>query len=186
VLPSNATQAIELRIDRIEQLFDTLDPFPFQERDLDADAEQYILTRARTLNRDLPMRVVIHLPAAEANEQRRQEIASAFDNFFRFRADTTQGELRELLRVGRRALLIGIAVLAACLLVAEAAAQSLSPFAKILQQSILILGWVANWRPLEIFLYDWWPIRARCNLYRQLAAATVELRALPGQQPAAP
>jgi hypothetical protein len=46
----------------------------------------------------------------------------------------------------------------------------------MVEESLLILGWVANWRPLEIFLYDWWPLTRRRDLYRRLAAAAVELR----------
>lgn len=37
-------------------------------------------------------------------------------------------------------------------------------------------GVVANWRPLEIFLYDWWPIARQRDLYRRLSAAAVEKR----------
>jgi hypothetical protein len=51
-----------------------------------------------------------------------------------------------------------------------------SPLASVLQESLVILGWVANWKPLETFLYDWWPLARRRNLYRCLAAATVEIR----------
>jgi hypothetical protein len=38
---------------------------------------------------------------------------------------------------------------------------------------------VANWRPIEIFIYDWWPIVRKRNLYRRLAAAKVELKPYP-------
>ncbi len=51
-----------------------------------------------------------------------------------------------------------------------------TPFDTLVEQSFLILGWVANWRPLEIFLYDWWPLARRRRLYRRLAAAAVELK----------
>jgi hypothetical protein len=43
-------------------------------------------------------------------------------------------------------------------------------------ESLLILGWVANWRPMEIFLYEWWPIRRKMMLYRRLAGMTVIVR----------
>jgi len=46
----------------------------------------------------------------------------------------------------------------------------------VIEESLLIFGWVANWRPIEIFLYDWWPINRRRNLYRRIATAQVELR----------
>ena len=44
---------------------------------------------------------------------------------------------------------------------------------------LLILGWVANWKPLETFLYDWWPIRRRLRLYRRLQKAPVEFAQAP-------
>ena len=31
------------------------------------------------------------------------------------------------------------------------------------------MGWVAMWRPLEIFLYDWWPVRRLQVAYERLA-----------------
>ena len=176
-----ATEAIELRIERIEQLFDTLDPFPFHEKALDAGAEEYIVAWARALPRSHPLRVIIHLPATEATVHRHGEIASAMKKFFDYRAGVSAGDLRQLFRIGRHSLLIGVVVLAACLLIAELmpTGAAAGAFTRLVQQSILILGWVANWRPLEIFLYDWWPLRARRDLYLRLASAPVELRAYP-------
>jgi hypothetical protein len=39
----------------------------------------------------------------------------------------------------------------------------------VLHESLVIGGWVAMRRPLEIFLYDWWPVRREVKLYRRLA-----------------
>lgn len=35
----SAPTAIEIKVEEVSQLFNTLDPFPFRERDLDKDAE---------------------------------------------------------------------------------------------------------------------------------------------------
>jgi hypothetical protein len=178
---SGSAEAIELRIERIEQLFDTLDPFPFHEKALDPSAEEYIVAWARALGRDHPLRIVIHLPSASISPARQQEISRAFATFFEYRAGVVAGDLRHLFRVGRRSLLIGIMVMVTCIMIAEVIpsdAQT-SAFGRILQQSILILGWVANWRPLEIFLYDWWPLAARRNLYLRLAAAPLDFQNSP-------
>jgi hypothetical protein len=51
-----------------------------------------------------------------------------------------------------------------------------SAIGNLIAEGFFILGWVANWRPLEIFLYDWWPIRRKRNLLAKLAATSVELR----------
>ena len=46
---ANTDEVIELRVDEIAQLFHTLDPFPFRERDLDHKAEEFIIGWAREL-----------------------------------------------------------------------------------------------------------------------------------------
>ena len=39
----------------------------------------------------------------------------------------------------------------------------------------IIGGWVALWRPMEIFLYDWWPLAARIRLLDRLARMSTRL-----------
>ena len=50
------------------------------------------------------------------------------------------------------------------------------PVSEVVTGGLLIAGWVAMWGPLQIFLYDWWPIRHTCRLYAKLAAIPVDLR----------
>jgi hypothetical protein len=33
------------------------------------------------------------------------------------------------------------------------------------------------WRPIQIFLYDWWPLRNTIRTYERLAEIPVEIRA---------
>lgn len=169
---------IELRIDKIAQIFHTLDPFPFRERDLDREAEDYIVGWAGELSTDRALRIVIHLPEIEAKTRAAQELGAAFDRYFADRAHSVQREIKELFRVGRRSLGIGITVLVTCLALAHVVGGYLtsSPFGRLVEESFLLLGWVANWRPLEIFLYDWVPLARRRDLYRRLSAAMVDLQ----------
>jgi hypothetical protein len=46
----------------------------------------------------------------------------------------------------------------------------------IFGEGMLIIGWVAMWRPLEIFLYEWVPIRRRCHILAKLAAMPVSVQ----------
>jgi hypothetical protein len=167
---------IEIRVEEASQLFDNLDPFPFRERDLDPRAEEYIVGWARELPRDRALRIVVHLPAGAANTANAADLQGALARYFDYRADIIGRELNELFRIGRSALLIGLSVLAVCLgasrMVSMAFGGEVSRFA---EESLIIVGWVANWRPIEIFLYEWWPIVRRRKLYRRLAAASVEV-----------
>jgi hypothetical protein len=105
-------------------------------------------------------------------------IPEAIHNYFSYRAKQAQQELRELMRIGWRALGIGLAVLTVCFATIRGLNIIAGPgaFIQFADQSLIILGWVANWRPLEIFLYDWWPIRRRYRLLRRLAEMPVEVR----------
>lgn len=47
----------------------------------------------------------------------------------------------------------------------------------IIGEGMLIIGWVAMWRPLEIFLYEWVPIRRRCRVLAKLAKMPVIVQA---------
>ena len=46
---------------------------------------------------------------------------------------------------------------------------------RFLRESLTIAGWVAMWRPMQIYLYDWWPLRRRGQLYGKLSRIPVEV-----------
>jgi hypothetical protein len=172
----SAGNAIELRVDNIAQLFDTLDPYPFPERDLNRDAEEYIVGWAGELSPKQPLRIIVHHPDTGQQRIAFSALRKAIVGYFEARSIATQRELNELFRIGRLSLLIGLATLVTCLFLAQLAAELLqeAPVRKLIEESFLILGWVANWRPLDIFLYDWWPLVRRRQLYRRIAAARID------------
>ncbi len=176
--PQAPTKAIEIRIGSISQLFHTLDPSPFREKELDKDAEEFIVSWARELHTDLPFRIVVHLPEKQLARPEAKEIAPAITGYFAYRAQEIGLELKELFRVGRRSLAIGLTILVLGIVASQTVAARLEPqpLGQVLEESLILFAWVANWRPIEIFLYEWWPIARKRNLYRRLAASRVELR----------
>ncbi|MBP2150630.1 hypothetical protein V5F63_18170 [Xanthobacter autotrophicus DSM 597] len=173
-----ADSTIEIRVERVPQLFNMLDPFPFRERDLDAEAEAFIVEWARELPRGAPISIVVHLTPDEALTSEAAGLPDAIRGYFTLRARALSAELSELFRVGRVSLAIGILVLALCLGIAGLIAEPrLENLASLAAEGLLILGWVALWRPMEIFLYDWWPLAGQRRLYQRLAAATISVRA---------
>lgn len=166
---------IAIRLRTIGQMFNSFDPAPFHEKDLDNDAEDFIVSWARELPPDTPFSIAVHLPPQEAQSAEAKSLAAAVANYFEYRARRLEHELRELFRIGWRSLAIGTTVLILCL----AASQFVSKLmpdptsARIVEESFILVGWVANWRPIEIYLYDWWPIRRKLRLYRRIAAAPV-------------
>jgi hypothetical protein len=101
------------------------------------------------------------------------------------RAQAYRRRLRDLFRVGRTSLLIGLAALASAIALGDflAGLMRSSCLGEIVRESFTIGGWVSMWRPLEIFLYDWWPIRDEARLYDPLAAMPVPIRYLNAKEP---
>ncbi|MDX2276231.1 MAG: hypothetical protein NW206_12340 [Hyphomonadaceae bacterium] len=166
---------IELRIEKIADLFDPFDPFPTPSRDLSHTAEEFIVGWARESALTTALRIVVHAPIAECGDAAIASLQNAVRNHFRARAQRVRGDLHELFRVGRQSLLIGLGVLALCIAASRVIEAMLgdAPLAPFLSEGLIILGWVANWRPLEIFLYDWWPLAQRRRLFDRLSAASL-------------
>lgn len=165
---------VEIRIKDLSQLFNSLDPSPFHERDLDKDAEEFIVGWARELPRGDHISLVIQVAGGPVHLDA-VELQSAISNYFAAQASGFERDLRELYRIGRRHLWVGLTVLTACLIASQFAAKLTGPgtLARLIEESLVIVGWVANWKPIEIFLYEWWPHRRRIDLYKRLAEAEV-------------
>ncbi len=178
--PENGIADIAIRLRTIGQLFNSFDPSPFHEKDLDRDAEEFIVGWVRELPRGAPFGITVHLPAAEAAKPEAAHIPEAFAYYFDYRARMIQRDLRELFRIGRHSLGIGIAVLIACLMASQMVAPLITnpTTSRIVEESFILVGWVANWRPIEIYLYDWWPLRRRAQLYSRISAAPVVVKAI--------
>ncbi|WP_244437762.1 hypothetical protein [Hyphomicrobium denitrificans] len=159
----------------LSQLFNSLDPSPFPERDLDDDAAEYIVGWARELPIHEKLAIAIHLPEPETRKAEERDLRTALLNYFQQRAEAQQHELNELFRIGRRYAAIGLPILIACFMSSQIVRSRLGagPLASTIAESLLLVGWVANWKPIETFLYDWWPLKRRRDLYRRLATAEV-------------
>ena len=175
--PSAAEAKIEINLNRLPQLFNSLDPSPFHERDLDQDAEDYIIGSAEEIALQRPLVLVIHLPSEQAPESGAPDLGEAIHNYFAYRASQENRRLRLLFRDGRIAMTIGLAFLFCCVLLRELAFSLGNDTASdIFGEGMLIIGWVAMWRPLEIFLYEWVPIRRRCRILAKLSEMPVLVR----------
>ena len=169
---------IEVHVAELRQLFNSLDPAPFQQRDLDPKAEQYIVSIGAAEPRDAKLALLVYVDRKTLIAEDTVVLQDAIRVFFGAQAAAERRNLKQLFRRGRISLLIGLTFLAAAMLASELLTQVSNPghILIFLRESVIIGGWVAMWRPLEIFLYDWWPIRAQARLYDRLAAMPVEIR----------
>jgi hypothetical protein len=169
---------IEVHVGELKQLFDAIDPSPFRERDLDPKAEEFIVGWAKDLPRDASLALVVNLDREAGLPDEAAVLRDAIHEFFGHRAETQRRRLRELFRVGRTSLVIGLVALAAAIALGDFLATLLrgSRIGDIVRESLTIGGWVSMWRPLEVFLYDWWPIRNEARLSDRLAVMPIRIR----------
>lgn len=168
---------IEVHVAELRQLFNAIDPSPFQERDLDPRAEEFIVEWSRDLSGAAALALVVHLDRAAGPPEEAALLRDAIREYFGQRAVGTRRQLRELFRRGRISLAIALVFLATSIVAGSALETSFPDLrvSDVLREGLLIGGWVAMWRPLEVFLYDWWPIRAEARLFDRLSAMLVRI-----------
>lgn len=171
------TVLIEVEATEFNQLFDPLDPAPYPERDLDPKAVDYIVDWSKEAPRNAAFALLVHLDGPSPPDSEAM-LSHAVHEFFSQRSQAYRRKLDALFRRGRISLAIGLSFLALTVAVSDLLAIKLrgSQLGDILRQGIAIVGWVAMWRPLEVFLYDWWPIKAEIKLSDRLARMPVRIK----------
>jgi hypothetical protein len=170
---------ISLKLRDLNQLFNSMDPSPFIEKDLDDDAEEFIVSWAQEYSADTPIRLRIHLDQWPS-EDPKELVKTAVHNHFAHRAQIADLEFKRLMKQGRTSLLIGLVFLSACLISSRLLlGRDVGTWAAIVRESLTIAGWVAMWRPMQIYLYDWWPVRRRGRVFRKLSHMPVEVTGTP-------
>jgi hypothetical protein len=162
---------IVVRLSAVGQLFNTMDPSPFHERDLDHDAEEFIVSSAREIPGDLPLAIRVEL-SGEPPADALQLVRESLKNYFSYREESARRELHELLREGRFSLVAGLLFLG-CMLMLRTLVPTGPAWAEMAREGLLIGGWVALWKPVDIHLYRWWPIRRQMTLFRRLSSCPV-------------
>ena len=84
-------------------------------------------------------------------------------------ADTASADI-----AGRRAAIVALKRITLCTLAHWEFRHN--HFLPVLSESLLVAAWVGMWRPIQMLLYDWWPIRRRIAVFERLAHATVDVR----------
>jgi len=175
-----ARSSIKVTVKRPEELFHELDPSPLIGRDLDEQFERYIVDTARELPSNSSLALSVDVPCDKMPPNiDADDLADAIRAYFAYRRDQEWVKLRRIIREGRGALVVGMAFLFVCGAAGVLSARAWSePFGSFLKEGFLIIGWVALWRPVEMLLYDWRPIRKEYRLLERLARMPVRFTTL--------
>jgi hypothetical protein len=102
------------------------------------------------------------------------DLQAAVEHYYERLAGSARLKLRENLRVTQFALLGGIAIFLACMTIR----QLLSGMSgsRFINEGLIVLAWLALWRPTEAIVYGWVPLYRQRRLYQRLAAIRVTVR----------
>ena len=174
---SAATVSIHVR--DLAQLFNSLDPSPFWDRDLDHVAAQFIEEEFNEKRSAQTWHLHVHTAAGEALAA---DLQPAVEHYYERLASSARSRLHEQMRLGQLALLGGIAIFLLAMSARTILASALQGGApRMLDEGLIILAWLALWRPTESLVYGWVPLYRRRRLYERLAAIRVSVRTEAGQ-----
>jgi hypothetical protein len=160
---------IELELHSTMQIFNSFDPAPFHEKELDENAEEYIYNTVGEFPLKKPLQLIIHIPPSEFNEETEHTLKEAIKNHFLYKELLANIELRRLLQRGRRNMGIAAVFLFLCLiLIRLLSTLGQSLLNSMLSEGLTIIGWVAMWEPVYVFLYGWWPIVQKRKIYKKI------------------
>jgi hypothetical protein len=172
---------IEIKLTSVLQLFNSFDPAPFYEKELDTEAEDYIVDTVQDFPVKTKFMIHIYLPPSVASSEEAKKIIPAIHNHFRYRMLVTERKFRAKFRFGRFSLLVGLSFLAIALIASQlVAGMDNRILAQLLSYSLLIIGWVAMWQPITVLLYELWPIIRRKRIYEKISTMEIEILPLPG------
>jgi len=168
---------IEIKIQKVNQLFNSFDPSPFLEKDLDDDAFEYIVSAVSEHHIKVKQKIIIYIPKNQRSKMSEVEIRRAIHNFFEYKKILAERSIKLKLREGQLSFIVGITFLVICLGVGEYV-KSLAENALtyIVFEGLLIGGWVAMWKPISDILYEWWPIWKEKKIYKKISEMDIEFR----------
>lgn len=171
------TILIEIKLKHLRQLFNTYDPSPFFEKDLDDDAVHYIVSTVKEFPLKQKQKLVLYFPHFLKKKINPLHIQNAISHFFKYQNFLARRNLRAKLREARTEFFIAFVFL----FIALAASESIVYYfegliSRLLAEGIIITAWVGMWRPLDAILFEWLPIRKDALIYDKIAHMDVDVR----------
>ena len=181
------TVTVSVHVRNLAQMFNLLDPSPFWDRDLDREAARFIEEEFSDMRAAGRWHLRVHASEGEALAA---DLRSAVARYYQRLAGSARHRQRERTRLGQLSLLGGTVIFLLSMS-ARAILVRLFPHGgpPLIGEGLIILAWLALWRPAESLVYGWVPLFRERRLYERLAAMRVSVRidvSAPGPAQASP
>lgn len=170
------TSTLSLRVPSVDAIFDSRDAHDLPVRRIDSDWLEYVLEVMDDQGGKGPTDLSLRMNMDSV--WTKNDIVQSLRRELSRRESFLTLKLRENFKLGRTSMVLGLLVLVFFMALSVLSKQvPLGSFQEILHEGFMIIGWVALWRPVEILLYDWWPITAERRKIRRLLAGKTEILA---------
>jgi hypothetical protein len=168
-----STASVTIRVRDLAQLFNTLDPSPFWDRDLDRQAAEFIEDEFAEKRGAAHWHLHVHAHEGLASEA---DLQAAIKRYYERMTLSARFKLREQIRVGEIALLAGVVVFSVCNSLRGVLQGIGHQLPRGIDEGLIILAWIALWRPAEMLAYGWLPLYRKRRLYQRLGHTRVSVR----------
>lgn len=170
---ASSSATVNIYVRDLSQLFNSLDPSPFWDRDLDREAAQFIEEEFSEKLTAETWSLYVH---AHGGGTSPKDLQTALESYYGRMAGSARRVVREHLRSSEWTLLAGVGVFLLSMGLRSMLGGLLGTLPQILDEGLIILAWLALWRPAEMLLYGWVPLRRKQRLYERLAGIRVFVR----------
>lgn len=170
---SGSTATVNIHVRELAQLFNSLDPSPFWDRDLDRVAAEFIEDEFRDKQFAHVWHLHVHVVGGDTSST---DLQAAIENYYGRLANSSRIALREHLWMGQLALFGGLTIFLLSMGAREILSGLLGRLPPILDEGLIILAWLALWRPAEALIYGWVPFYRNRRLFERLAGIQVSVR----------
>jgi len=181
---AGGTATVSVHVREIAQLFNSLDPAPFWDRDLDRAAAEFIEDEFRDKQSAEAWHLHVHVLEGDTSSA---DLQRAIESYYGRLVNSARREMHEHLRLGQVALAGGLVIFLLSMSTRGILRSFLGHLPVLIDEGLIILAWLALWRPTEALIYGWVPFYRNCRLFERLAGIKVFVRSssLPGVHPLA-
>jgi hypothetical protein len=170
---AGGTATVSVHVRELAQLFNSLDPAPFWDRDLDRAAAEFIEDEFRDKQSADVWHLHVHVLEGDTSAT---DLQRAIESYYGRMANSARLAMREHLRLGRIALGGGLGIFLLSMGARDILGRLLGHLPVMLDQGLIVLAWLALWRPAEALIYGWVPFYRNRRLFERLAGIKVFVR----------
>lgn len=151
---------IKIYLDEISHLFNSPEFDPFSDRPIFSSGLESAINEIKMARRKSRHRLVLFLPGEKINSDMEATMRKAMDNYCTHKLEESRREQMLLRWEGFEALQTGLIFMAICLFLSLSIreVQEIPAYLRtFIGEGLSIVGWVSMWKPIDIFLYQWWP-----------------------------